>query len=193
MGVSTLAERHLVVVTGPVGGGKSTVALALAQYFRRRGLPAAVIDLDLVYCMARQTKGFGELSIWMSARRVTAALVDAFFSEGVDAVIVEGEFFNQMEFDALRGNVATPVELGFFTLMVSYDEALKRVSGDPSRGMSRDPKFLKWLHQQFASALGFLQDSSMVVDADSQSPDELAEAIGRTMLSGSATGAQETI
>ena len=95
VGVSTLAERTLVVVTGPVGGGKSTVALVLAQQFREMGRPSAVIDLDLVYCMVRQVEGFGEQNVWMTARRGASTLVDAFFSEGMEVVIVEGEFFTR--------------------------------------------------------------------------------------------------
>ena len=93
----------------------------------------------------------------------------------------------------MRNNIATPIEHRFVTLMVSYNEVLKRVSGDLSRGMSRDPQFLKRLHQQFVAALGFLRDSSMVVEADHRTPSELAESIRGAMLSEPATSMRETI
>jgi len=139
-------EKALLVLTGPVGGGKSTVAQKIAERFRQGGRTAAVIDLDLVYCMARQTEGFSGQKAWATARCGAAALADAFFREGMDIVVVEGEFFNQEEFDTLRGNLSTPVERGFVMLMVSYGKTLERVSCDPNRGLSREPVFLKQMH-----------------------------------------------
>lgn len=86
-------QRMLVAVTGPVGGGKSTVALALADSFRDSRRRGAVVDLDLVYGMARQVDGYGEDNIWRAAQRGAAALADAFFTEGMKVVVVDGEFF----------------------------------------------------------------------------------------------------
>jgi hypothetical protein len=169
------ARQMLAIVTGPVGGGKSTVALALADRIRAAGRSAAVIDLDLVYCMARQVEGFDEANVWSVARRGAAALADAFLAEGMEVVIVEGEFFNQGELDALRRHLVTPVEHTFVTLLVSYDEALCRVSGDLSRGASRDPQFLRRLHAQFVEALPFLRASSLLVEAGQRTPREIAD------------------
>jgi chloramphenicol 3-O-phosphotransferase len=174
-------ERILVILTGPVGGGKSTTALALAERFRACRQTAAVIDLDVVYCMARQVDGFGEMNIWATARHAAAALADAFFRDGLHIVIVEGEFFSQDELDALCAYLTTPVECHFVTLAVSLEQALHRVAGDPSRGLSRDPDFLAWLHAQFVQALPFLRASSLVVDADQRAPSELAEAISQAI------------
>lgn len=171
----------LVVITGPVGGGKSAVALALADHFRESGR-AAVIDLDLVYCMVRQVEGYGELDVWTTARRGAAALADTFFADGIDVVIVEGEFFTQAELDVFRNSLATPVEHRFVSLVVSFEQALRRVSGDPSRGASRDPEFLKRLHAQFVAALPFLRASSRIVEADRQTPGEIAACIAAKML-----------
>jgi chloramphenicol 3-O-phosphotransferase len=173
----SLTEQMLVVVTGPVGGGKSTVALALADLLREAGRPTAVVDLDLVYCMARQGESFAEANTWTTARHGAAALADAFYAEGMQIVIVEGEFFTQGELDALRNYLTTPLEHHFVTLAVSYEQTLVRVAGDPSRGLSRDPQFLKRLHVQFVDALPFLRDCSLVVDADQLTPHELAERI----------------
>lgn len=182
--VDTVTQRMLIVITGPVGGGKSTVALALARRLRGEEHRAAVIDLDLVYCMARQGDDYGEADVWITARRGAAALADAFFAEGMDVVIVEGEFFSLEEVGALRGNLATPTAWAFVTLEVSYEQALARVAGDASRGLSRDPGFLRRLHAQFVAALPFLRASGMLVEADRRAPDEvaawIADAIGAT-------------
>jgi shikimate kinase len=167
----------LLVITGPVGGGKSTVALALAERFRAAGRTTAVIDLDVVYGMARQVAGFGEENVWATARHGAAALADAFFAEGMQVVIVEGEFFTQAELSALRDPLTAPVEHRFVTLVVSLAEALRRVAGDPSRGLSRHPQFLARLHAQFTAALPFLRVASLLVDAEQRSPLELALGI----------------
>jgi len=174
-------QRDLVVITGPVGGGKSTVALALAEHLRRTGRTAAVIDLDLVYCMARQGDDYGEDYTWATARRGAAALADAFFADGLDAVVIEGEFFTPDEFATLREALATPAGWTFVTLEASYEQALVRVAGDPTRGMSRDADFLRRLHEQFQRALPYLRASSLVVDADSRTPDELAKEISSAL------------
>jgi shikimate kinase len=190
--ISMSPERMLVILTGPVGGGKSTTALALAEQFRARRQTAAVIDLDVVYCMARQVDGFGEMNIWATARHAAAALADAFFRDGLHIVIVEGEFFSQDELDALCVHLTTPAERHFVTLEVSFEQALHRVAGDPSRGLSRDPDFLGWLHAQFVQALPFLRASSLVVDADQRSPHELTEVI-EVMISRSVADSRDHI
>jgi len=41
----------LVVITGQIASGKSTLAKALASELGRRGMPAAAVDLDVVYEM----------------------------------------------------------------------------------------------------------------------------------------------
>jgi shikimate kinase len=181
-----------VILTGPVGGGKSTTALALAERFRTRRQTVAVIDLDVVYCMARQVDGFGEMNIWTTARHAAAALADAFFRDGFDIVIVEGEFFSQDELDALYTRLTTPAERHFVTLAVSLEQALHRVAGDASRGLSRNPDFLGWLHAQFVQSLPFLRASSRVVDDDQRSPHELTEVI-EVMISRSVADSRDHI
>lgn len=172
-----MAPPNLIVITGPVGGDKSTVALALAERLRRAGRRAAVIDLDLVYCMARQGEDNGEEETWAIARRGAAALADAFFAGGMGAVVIEGEFFTPEEFATLREALATPATWTFATLDVSYERALAHVAGDSTRGMSRDPDFLKHLHEQFRQALPYLRASSLILDADSRTPGELAAEV----------------
>jgi len=86
----------LIVITGPVGGGKSSTAVALASELRRSQAEVAVIDLDLVYGFVRQT-GFGDEVAWNRARVGAAALTNAMFSSGMSVVIVEGEFFTPQE------------------------------------------------------------------------------------------------
>lgn len=177
-------ERLLVVLTGPVGGGKSAVALALATRLRASGHPTAVIDLDLVYCMARQRDGFADEETWRTARRGAAVLADEFFDSGAKVVVVEGGFFTQEECDGLCDHIASGRRLRLVTLNVSFERALHRAQSDPNRGIfSRDrKKFLRLQHGEFAEALPFLWANSLVLDADRPSPVELARSIAESVL-----------
>ena len=53
--------------------------------------------------------------------------------------------------------------------------------GDSSRGASRDPKFLKWLHDNFVKALPYLESASVVLRADDRTPEELAALMVDTL------------
>jgi hypothetical protein len=171
----------LLLLTGPVGGGKSTVALALAERLRMDDRRVAVIDLDLLYEMARQTPDYGDEAIWRVARRAAAALAESFWADGLDTVIVEGEFFCQAELDALTERLTTPAARHFFTLDVTYPQALAHVAGDPTRGASRDPVFLHWLHAQFTLALPWQRTVGPVLTVGARTPAELAESIARML------------
>lgn len=160
------SERRLIVITGPVGAGKSTTSLALAQALRRPDVTVAVIDLDQMYGFVRQQAGYGEQAAWMRARQGAAALADCWFATGLTVVIVDGEFFNAAELDALLTSIQSPVVTAFFTLRLTYASALARVQGDPTRGASKNPVFLQQLHTQFAAALPFLEEKSMVLNTD---------------------------
>jgi hypothetical protein len=169
--------RRLIVITGPVGAGKSTTSLALAQALRRPDLAVAVIDLDQVYCFVRQQDGYGEPTAWVRARQGAAALADCLFNSGMSVVIVDGEFFNAEELGTLTAPIQSAVELSFFTLQLAYESNLVRVQGDPLRGGSKNPSFLAWLHTQFVQALPFLQEQSVVITTDALSRDQVVERI----------------
>jgi shikimate kinase len=166
-------QRLLIVITGPVGAGKSTTGLALARALRRPDFAVAVIDLDQMYGFVRQQDGYGEPTAWARARQGAAALANCLFDTGMSVVIVEGEFFNSEELGSLTAPIHANVIRRFYTLRLSYERALERVQGDPSRGASKDPSFLKSLHVYFAQALPFLEASSIVVDTDGLAQDEV--------------------
>ena len=78
-------------------------------------------------------------------------------------------------------------------MMVSYEEALRRVQGDSSRGASRDPKFLKWLHDNFAKALPYHESASVVLRADDRTPEELAALMVDTLPAGAREGVHPSL
>ncbi len=179
---AALHDQALIILTGPVGGGKSTTTFAIAERLRSHGVGTASIDLDQIYCMARQRDGFSDEEVWNVARRGAAALSDVFFSTVADVVIVEGGFYSADEIGALANYIAADVRLTVFTLRVSFDCALERVAADPdpARVASRNPEILRWLHDQFVAALPYLNMHSTVVEANLESIDSVAAQIADT-------------
>jgi hypothetical protein len=148
-----------------------------------------VVGLDELYCMARQDDYWGVQPTWAAARRGAAALADSFFASGLDAVVIEGEFFTPDECRQLLDSLVSEADEAYFTLLVSYEVVLGRVQGDPARGASRDPEFLKWLHDNFLRALPYLESASVVLRADDPTPEELAALMVDTLPAGAREGA----
>lgn len=148
-----------------------------------------MVGLDELYCMARQDDYWGVQPTWAAARRGAAALADSFFASGLDVVVVEGEFFTQDECRQLLDSLDSEVNEGYFTLLVSYEMALRHALGDPARGESKDPKFLKWLHDNFVKALPYLESASVVLRADDRTPEELAALMVDTLPAWARKGA----
>ena len=61
----------VIVITGPIASGKSTVALELTRELERRGVRAAVIDLDLVHDEVVHAS-LSDDATWTLARRRAA-------------------------------------------------------------------------------------------------------------------------
>src|SRR5262245_40734818 len=99
----------------------------------------------------------------------------------MSVVIVEGEFFNSEELGQLTLPINANIVRYFFTLRLSYERTLERVQGDPSRGASKDPSFLKSLQAYFAQALSFLEAESVVIDTDELAQDEVVARLMAAM------------
>ena len=83
----------VIVISGTIASGKSATARALAREVERRGGTAAAIDLDLVYEMLEHDGARkDDEKKWTRARHAAGALANRFAADGVEIVIVEGEF-----------------------------------------------------------------------------------------------------
>jgi predicted kinase len=141
-------------------------------------LAAAAIDLDLVYEMLEPDYVPKEdVAKWRRARRAAAALTDALLGDGVHVVLVEGDFLNpeqRAEFVAALRSSSAPV---FVTLHVPIDLALERVQKDPTRGVSRDPHFLRSHYEQLAGVIRNRPATDLVLDTATVGVDAAARAI----------------
>jgi adenylylsulfate kinase-like enzyme len=63
----------LLVISGPIAAGKSTVASALATAFRDSGHTVAVVDLDRIYMMFDDRPPMTDPRTSRQARRTAAA------------------------------------------------------------------------------------------------------------------------
>ena len=65
------------------------------------------------------------------------------------------------------------------TLRVSYEAALRRAQGDPTRGRSRDPAFLGPYFAAVEQALATVPASDLVIETEQIPPAAAAAAIAR--------------
>lgn len=167
---------HLVVITGPIASGKSTVADRLAEHVRATGGSAVAVDLDDVVATLRAPASDFEQS-WRRARAVHGALVAAWLHAGVDVVIAHGPFAAPEEVAALVDRVPPTVIPRWALLMAPYPVALERVTGDPQRVLSRDPDFLRYTHERFRSLLPDLPACEWTFDTTAMSADDIVQVL----------------
>jgi len=182
-------SHTLLVLTGPVGVGKSTTASAAARQLRGSGLAVACIDLDQIYCMIRQREGFDDQGTWRRARQSTAALAEHFFGRVASIVIVEGGFLNQEEQVQLIEALHSKPHIEFVTLHASFDTVYARVfaDSDPGRVASKVPAILKQLYIQYEAALPFLRETTKCIQVDNSSVEQVATHVS-VLVKGSAGG-----
>ena len=169
----------IIVITGPIASGKSSVASELARTLELVDVQAAVIDLDLVHDQLVATGSPADDSTWMLARRQAATDANAFQQDGLAVVIAEGSFNVPKDRAAFAQHLRPGVELVFVTLQVSFDEALRRVQSDPTRGRSRDPQFLASHFAARRDVLAAAPATDIVIDTERISAKAAAESIAR--------------
>ena len=132
----------VVVITGPIASGKSTLGRALAVELAERGSDSAVVDLDLVYEMLDPSRGAKtDEAHWSDARRL-AGKIAAGLEQRRSAVVVEGEFGTDVQRAEFCDELPLEWRASFVTLTVDFDEAWRRATADPTRGTSRNKHFL---------------------------------------------------
>jgi adenylylsulfate kinase-like enzyme len=170
----------IVVITGPIASGKSTIALELGRELERSGRRVTVIDLDLVHEALDASPPNGPAR-WSLARERAAAMTNAFLEAGVDVVIAEGSFNQPRDRQAFTRLLRAEAEPLFVTLTVTFEEALRRAQGDPTRGRSRDRAFLEATFAPNRGLFAALPAGDLVIDTERTPPTDAAMTIARRM------------
>lgn len=153
LGADTGGVGELVVVTGPIAAGKSTVAAAVGDVVRDAGLAAAVVDLDDIVA-SLCAPGARWRRSWDQARRAHAALTGGWLRSGVEMVLAHGPFHDGDEVTTLLSEVPAGTVTRWCWLDVAYDVAMERTAADPTRDLSRDPGFVRRSHDRVAALAG---------------------------------------
>jgi len=166
----------LVLITGPIASGKSTLARRVAKDLAGLDVASAVIDLDVVHDMlvSAASRTGGE-DLWPAARRAVAALAASFVADGIAAVIVDGSYPDRADHETLLGSLPARTGLFVVSLRVSYGEALRRAQADPTRGVSRDPAFLASYYEARRATTDTAAD--LVIDTEAVSEEAAASSI----------------
>jgi hypothetical protein len=136
------------------------------------------VDLDLIYEMldpARAPKS--DVARWAQARRITARLAAALLAEGVWVVVEGGDFLTAAERAEFNDALPAGVAPRFITLSVAFDLALRRVSRDETRGVSRDPLYLREHYDVIAQAVREVPSRDLKLDTGAIGIDEAARVI----------------
>ncbi len=172
----------LIVITGPIASGKSTLARALFHELVAADVSAAVIDLDLLEDMLTADEPTADPASWSLARRAAARLANGFLADGVAVVIADGSYNLAIDRAAFEEHLDPDVRPLYVTLEVTYEEALRRAQGDPTRGVSRDPAFLGPYFEAAATASAGRPATDVVIDTETVSPADAAASIARRVL-----------
>jgi shikimate kinase len=175
----------LVVLTGPVGIGKSKTANAAARVLRGYGMTTACVDLDQIYCMIRQSDGFDSQGTWLSARQITAALTEHFFEKIARVVIVEGGFITEAEQRELLDALQSKPRIEIITLHAPFDTVyVQMADSDPGRVASKVPTILKQLYFEYETALPYLEKSTKLIDVERYDLEQVALKVAAVVQGG---------
>ena len=88
-----LNSKHVIVITGTIGGGKSMAAASLAAHLRVHGLKTAFMDIDDIYRMSRQDDKWNDPDIWIASRRVCGGVAEAFYQSNCGSSVLSNLYF----------------------------------------------------------------------------------------------------
>ena len=171
--------KLLVVIAGPIAAGKSTVAGLLARQMAMAGITVALVDLDEVAFMQREVDPH---KLWRRGAIAARALVQGWFDAGTDAVVAHGPFFESGGYEVLLAGHGDDVTVRHVLLHLSYEAALRRVSEDVGRGLSKDPQFLKSTHDRFVEIERTLPEPHFVFDTQARTADGIATDLASALV-----------
>lgn len=164
----------LVLIVGPIAGGKSTVARSLTAGLREGGADTALVELDQIAEMALPT-----LPDWSVAHEIFASVVGQWLRSTLSYVVAEGAG-SPSEIARVLAAVPDGVRVVTIALTSPFPIALARAQTDPTRGVSKDPDFLAAEFERWARDLPAI-DHDLLLDTSRSSVPECVAAIERVL------------
>lgn len=174
-------RTRLVVVIGPIAAGKTTVCNLLTDRLLAEGFTVAGADVDDVSTMI-QAPGGRTQEHWDHAHLAHGSLVRGWLDSPVDLVIAHGPIYTRHETDSLMTSVPSGTAVLRILLLASINSALQRVQGEPDRGLSKDPTFLRATYERFWSIRPTMDRCDLTFDTESESPEHIAKRIADRLL-----------
>lgn len=161
----------VVLITGPIGVGKTSVADAIADRLRAAGLPYAMVDLDwIVECYPAPPDDPFQTALAMSN---LAALWRNFRDAGARYLVLTRVVERREELDAYR--LAVPgAAITLIRLRATVGTLLERIA---RRGTDSDPTWACDRTRQLAEEMDLARLEDLLVDTDRRSVGEVADAI----------------
>lgn len=140
-------RKQLVLVSGPIASGKTTVVAELAARARRRGAAAAAVDMDAIVEILVDDGSLVEMEDRLRASDVAAGLVDRLFESGVRLTTVAGSTPSSYEWDELLLRLASQPAVTTVLPRVSLADSIKRAHSDPGRARTLDADFVSRVYR----------------------------------------------
>jgi hypothetical protein len=155
----------LVLVVGPIAGGKSTVSRALAQRLRQDGEQVALVELDQIAEMAMPT-----LPDWGIAHSIFGSVVGQWLRGPLSVVVAEGPG-SESEVRGVLAEVSRASRVVTVILTSTFEVAYSRALEDPTRGISRERHFLLAEFDRWARDMLHIE-RDLLIDTGCTSVDE---------------------
>jgi adenylylsulfate kinase-like enzyme len=178
--ISATGHARLVLITGPIASGKTTVAVGLAALMRHQGHRAAAIDMDdLVEVIAGADWSAVQPEHRQQATELASTIAGWLFDAGYSLVAVAGSTLSWYERDALTKRFPG-VPATFVFLRVSLAESIRRAQADPLRAGTKNADFVRRIYDVIDWAN--LPPADVDLHADALDADALFRLVANKVL-----------
>lgn len=167
------ARPVLVLIIGPIAGGKSALAAALTDQLRQDGRQVALVGLDEIAAMALPT-----LPDWQDAHTIHASVVGQWLRTSLDVVVAEGPESRE-QVQLVLDQVPAQTQVLKVIVTIDHEIALARAQADPTRGISKQPEFLSRVHREWQAEWPLIECDVIIDTGLTALADSVAAVLGR--------------